>query len=407
MFKIGLILGLTAIFLAAVRAESQEADDPDQYVVQVLDQDQKLIGTGTVVSLSGLALTAKHILRDTTETGASNFYATVLVRFKNSAVFDPADVVTIHPFLDIAVLQIRGRSRPAMKVRLKTDGLSKGQDVTLIGHVLANGMLNDERSAKIDQLARHGHIVVSRGVREGTSGGPAIVDGRLIGIIRNTREDDRSTVVPIGLAVDYLRLMGIVFSEDGFARKADDITLLASRVTDYERILSDIQQDVSWKASVSRRPVQRGGQANLELAISFERKLEAQPLFDGKVTIGAVPIFAGDFSTLDSEKRLGFTYSDWLESGLVRFTNLGHDIGVIVGEYKKAPLPKLKLDDLYGFDIKAIISSIVGDSYIRQPRPLYICFSIRTKRPEDLMAASGVRCKEELNYVDRFLPIAY
>jgi hypothetical protein len=60
------------------------------------------------------------------------------------------------------------------------------------------------------------------------SGGPAIVNGRLIGVVRSTTEDS-TTVVPIGLALDYFHLMGIVFSDEGLSKSAAGEALVPPR----------------------------------------------------------------------------------------------------------------------------------------------------------------------------------
>src|SRR5262249_53574379 len=159
---------------------------------------------------------------------------------------------------------------------------------------------------KVDKVSRHGYIIAGRFVNKGTSGGPAIVDGRLVGVIRSSG-DDSSTIVPVSLAIDYLRLVGVVFFEEGLARRSDDISVLASRVQEYDRLLHEIQLDVAWTAGFMRPSQQGGNPQSSELLIAFDRKLEAQPQFKAKLTLGVVPLFDGpEFARVGLDKRHGF-----------------------------------------------------------------------------------------------------
>lgn len=392
---IGPRLLLSALIAAAalIPPVARSAEDLEQYVVEISSQDKALIGSGTVVSFSGLVLTAKHILRDTSEgEGSNNYFASVLVRFKEARDYVHADVIAMHPFLDIAVLEVRGAARPPMKISEKLDGLATQQDITLIGHVRATEALYETKATKIDKVSRHGHIIAGRFVNKGTSGGPAIKDGRLIGIIRNTREDS-STIVPIGLATEYLRLLGIVFKE-GLAEKVNDISVLASRVESYERILQEIQVDVTWHANLA---------ADHRLIVGFERKLRTQPFFTAKLTLGAVPLFqSSGFSVLTKEQRKGFTLAEWVENREVQL-NVKRFVDGVAGDYVGNGLRVLS-GELMGLDVKVMVSSIIGEGYIRPPKPFGICFGMKLQG--GIGKAPGAPCTEDFNYVDRFLPPA-
>jgi hypothetical protein len=328
------------------------------------------------------------------------------VRYKESDRYEQADVIAIHPFLDIAVLEVRGSARPGMKINEKLEGLATGQDITLIGHVIGQSPQSDQlyqvKSTKIDTVSRHGHIIAGRFVMKGTSGGPAIMDGRLVGVVRSSG-DDSSTIIPVALAIDYLRLVGIVFSEEGLARRADDISVLASRVQEYDRLLHEIQLDVAWSAAFT----QSAGQSapNGELLITYERKLQAQPLFRAKLTLGVVPLFRGDdFARLSPDKRRGFTLSNWIKDQAVRF-DAAQDLEGVLNEYRTGgDGVRARMVDLIGFDIKGQVASIVGDGFIRKRiDPFFVCFEIRIK---DASKSNGGRCREGLKYVDKFLPVA-
>jgi Trypsin-like peptidase domain len=376
---------------------AQEVDDPEQCVVEVRNENKILIGTGTVVSYDGLILTAKHVIIDHAESPEINFFAAVLVRFKNSNDYEAADVIAVHPYLDIAVLQLRRKAaQAAMRSLLTTDGLTEGQDVTLIGHVQRTEQLNVVKSAKIDQVALHGHLIVGRTARVGTSGGPVLVGGRLVGVVRSSG-DDQTTVVPIVRALDFLRLMGVRFSADGRAYKTDDIAVLATRVEKYERILQSIQLDVLWIAILSRP----ANQSDIELDISYKRQLEtAQPPFKARVSGGAGLIL----QNVTPDERFGFPLNERLDGTTVRFRNMDQEFDFI------AKREKVQRKDFTGLNIKAEVSSIDGEGFIKNlPPAIYVCFHVDIPpgwmlRQTTSLTATGAPCKDEMNYLDKYIP---
>jgi hypothetical protein len=111
----------SALVISSARAEEDTA--LQQHVVEILTQDKKLIGTGTVVSFTGLILTAKHILYDNGEGGAAapNYLTTVQVQFKDSMSLEQAELIAVHPYLDAAILKLHGASQTPLPAKLDTN----------------------------------------------------------------------------------------------------------------------------------------------------------------------------------------------------------------------------------------------------------------------------------------------
>src|SRR4051794_31334079 len=97
---------MTSLWSGRVLSDQESAannldDKLDSAVAEIYNQDKKLIGTGTVVSLSGMILTAKHILEDPDVGGSSaaSYLATVQVSFKGKKDYLDAELRAVHPFL--------------------------------------------------------------------------------------------------------------------------------------------------------------------------------------------------------------------------------------------------------------------------------------------------------------------
>ena len=374
-------------------------------VVEICTQDKKVIGTGTSISFSGLIMTAKHVLVDGSEAGghSPNYLLKVFVRRRMGAQYEVAELLTIHPFMDIAILVSRSAEAiPPMKIcRLKD--VAAGGEITLIGHRQVGNELYETKRTKIDEIDRHGHVIAGRMVAKGSSGGPAICGKRLIGVIRSTGAD-KTVIVPIEGALDYFKLRGVKFSEDGEAAESDDIAKLAGKVELYEQILSDIQMDVNWM--VRMNPIRNGSSLggplpdDMTLVIWYQQKLTAQPDFNTSIKIRAVPIFENpSFQSIARQKRHRFERTDWLVSQDQRFAKVvfdkfGMDIRALL---ERDYGPKgIIASEFRGFDILARIGSISGTGFIKRPEDQTICFKLRLDKTNyefnHPIEAVGTRC---------------
>jgi len=157
-------------------------------VFEIYTDDKKLIGAGTAISFSGLILTAKHILEDTNVGGNrnSNYLLSVNVQKRGSTKFVPARVIAVHPFLDMGVLEVGSVLEISAMEIGEPNGLTEGINVTLIGHDVDTNERHLAKTGNIDEISRNGKIVLGRGVPRGFSGGPVILDNKLIAVIEHT-----------------------------------------------------------------------------------------------------------------------------------------------------------------------------------------------------------------------------
>jgi hypothetical protein len=373
-----LLIGLVIAFPTGARAQPTPAnEDYRPYVVEIYSQSKELIGAGTSISFSGLILTAKHILEAAPEGGerSPNYRLNVLFRAHKNQEFREAELLVAHPFMDLAILIDRlGAPMQPMKIG-KSNELKRGERIIVIGHEQTRPPRTPElykvREGTVDEVNREGHIIVARGVEQGTSGGPAIYNGRLIGVVRSS-SIDRAKIVPIDDARDYLRLRGVPISEDGSAEVSDDIAKLAGKISQYERIIMDIQTDVGWTAEVTatwKRQDRTGFPEDFILRIWYDKKLASQPTFDARVSVTATPMFAGKaFKGLRNNKIKSFPRADWLlaNKGRIEFKNFGSDLKALLQRHYRRH--GIKPDDFRGFDIVAGIASISGEGFVRAPK---------------------------------------
>ncbi|UCF91499.1 MAG: trypsin-like peptidase domain-containing protein [Desulfobacterales bacterium] len=375
--------------------------------MEIYNQNKQLIGTGTSISFSGLILTAKHVLEDHGESGSRspNYFLKVMIRRYQRADYEKAELLAVHPYMDLAILVNRfGQPIPPVPIGgLK--GLKPNDTVMIIGHRKgqSDGELYKVITATIDEIDRHGHIILGRGVDRGTSGGPAIYRDRLIGVVRNSTID-RTTVVPVQSAWDYLKLMGVELTKEGLAIKTNHIAELASKAGKYEEILMDIQMDVNWFAEMS--PIRDKNDdptlfpKDVALKVWYQKKLSTQPSFNTLVSLDVTPVFSGQaFASRLSEERKTFLHSGWLlaAKGMLEFANLGMDIEVAADQhYSQFGIER---KDFVGFDIVGQIDSIQGQGFVRIPEKHHVCFSLRINDDSKLFPHSvrvnGFRCPED------------
>lgn len=383
-----------------------EPEDIKKSVVEIYNQNKELIGTGSSISFSGLIISSKHILEDTASGGsiAPNYLLKILVRQSESSIYEEAELLSIHPFMDIAILAKRGGAPiPPLSINNSID-LDIGTDIVIVGHRQSGNIIYKTKTAKIDEISRDGHIIASRMVERGTSGGPALCKNRLIGIIRSTGVD-YTTIVPIDRALDYFQLMGIKFSDEGYAYESDDIAKLASKAELYEQIITDIQIDYTWVAEI--KPIKSDGQTLMLtdktiIGIEISKKLSTQPNLEAKIELFAIPIFKNNQCIFSSDKkRVGFTRSEWLkydDNKRVEFDNIKKEVQGLIRKYENSN-PNFSIEDLSGLDLHSKISTMDGKGFIRRPSDIGVCFDFSSIDKEllniDYIRKSGFRCNFE------------
>jgi hypothetical protein len=202
--------------------------------------------------------------------------------------------------------------------------------------------------------------------------------------------------------------MGIFFGDTGVEFRTGDIAGLASKVERYERLLVQIERDLSWTAHLSEVKIPQSGTSNLRLVISFARKLQMQPILQGKVQISAVPHFRNDaFKELKLTDRLGFIRSEWTKDRSAQFDEIKKDLDGTIQDYYNERSIRLTVHQFDGFDLKALVHSISDTGYILPPRTLATCFAMRVSNAglplEAPISTNGANCGEDFSYVDNIL----
>jgi serine protease Do len=143
-------------------------------------------GSGFLVSADGLVVTNKHVVTDQA--------ATYTALTKNGEEY-PATLVAVDPFLDIAILRLRGNNFPYLELG-NSEALQLGQTVIAIGNALGEfrnsvsvGVISGlgrsitagDRAGRTEQLEQV--IQTDAAINPGNSGGPLInLAGEAIGV---------------------------------------------------------------------------------------------------------------------------------------------------------------------------------------------------------------------------------
>ena len=409
-----LLLGIALLALAAAfQGEPTFGQSLKDYTVEIRTQDEKLIGCGTSISFSGLILTAKHVLEDGTVSGGKspNYRLSVLIGRHQDTGLEPAKILAVHPFLDLAILELQSeRPIPAMQVGDPAE-LAVGDEVIVIGHDIDYAELYRLKPGSVDEVARNGKIVISRNAPRGTSGGPVIKGDKLVAVVESTTID-QITVVPFGeQARDYFELVGITI-EGGFASRSDSIAKLANRARTYEALLLDAQQDVAWFAEV--RSVENPA-TDLSIELSYRKRLSMQPDFWATIEGVLRPKFdPSHISLVAIEERIKVMHSGVLKSPDAPYV-VKDIVASLIGKIqahavqtgRPGPPPNLTPTDLVGFDLAAKVTMIganasdgKGPTFIDTPKPRHVCFSIRRDPSQpnfaDVGRVGNVACPEPL-----------
>jgi len=246
--------------------------------------------------------------------GTSTMRLGVQISFKDETKLLDAKLVAAHPYLDLAIVKIVGgdvSAWPALPVLLEHEGVKSKESVVIVGHKQEPKKLYVERKAEIDDSDVSGHIQVSRFVQKGTSGGPVIQDGKVLGVVVETDFREKTLVTPLWHAKDYFTIVGVAFLGEGYAKEQNTTADLIERVSSYEAVFTDILLDLDWSARLNLTGVvDPAGLKNGELGIGFDRKLRVQPMIDARLVLALGPTFAGQ--TERSPK--GIYRTMWLEA---------------------------------------------------------------------------------------------
>ena len=176
-----------------VGADLSVADIMDKVlpsVVQVLTNDAA--GSGFIIDESGLLVTNKHVVGENTRVG---------VRLSNYPGYF-AEVVDVHPVLDLAYVQIDSTlTFKPVEIR-DSDTVRIGEEVIVVGYpYFEDGEPTVSRG--IISAFRENRLQTDAALNPGNSGGPMFdAEGRAIGVVVSRVERDGDRIVTgIGFAI--------------------------------------------------------------------------------------------------------------------------------------------------------------------------------------------------------------
>ncbi len=167
----------TPIAACPRRSESVLPDDLPSTLRAVVEiQVGSLGGTGVIVSPDGWVLTAAHVIADAPE---------VWVRLDAGALL-PAEVHSLDPRSDLALVRIQGREHPCIPLRAAATKLELGSDVFAVNIAIGDNheptITRGVVSGFPEQEGRR-FIQTDASLNPGSSGGPLLSpDGSIAGI---------------------------------------------------------------------------------------------------------------------------------------------------------------------------------------------------------------------------------
>jgi len=295
--------GFALWLFATAAAWAQPGNQPEprglvRHVVAIYDKDDdhKLLGSGAVVSTTGLILTAKHILalEKLEHQSVPNLRVAVQVRAESNTALHPAELVAVHPIYDVAILKVDWPLK-VVPLYVGSRDLDETWSWTAIGHNAgaASPQLFFEKSGTSSELTvRAGRWVIDRFVATGMSGGPLIVGNTIIGVI--SFADNSAYIDPVTPALAYFNLLGVLSrplegdpKRRAFSDWEDHIGTLAMKVRDYEALLDRIQIDHQWYCRLERRGAGAGAgdEGNMVLVIGHRKRMNFQPEFEARLSL--------------------------------------------------------------------------------------------------------------------------
>ena len=172
------------------------------------------VGTGVIYSVTGLIITANHVVTGESATPSKHLTVTL-----PSGSVVTATVVGRDPATDIAVLRVKAQGLHPALFRTDLSGLGPGEFVVALGNVkilehpvtsgYVTALLHD---AKYDSLAGvHDAIESTVSLAPGNSGGPlADAEGRVVGLnVAELTGQKIGVTVPADLVISVVkRLIG-------------------------------------------------------------------------------------------------------------------------------------------------------------------------------------------------------
>ncbi len=368
--------------------DTSSAERLKQHVVAIFDESNNLLGSGAVVSTQGLILTAKHILEfNVVGQEAPAYRLSVKVKTNKDTEFRNAILVATHPHMDIALIHSPGGSR-IPPIFVGDVPKSASASWFAIGHPKGIGSnspkLFDSKSGNWSSLQNdHGRIKLGVAVDTGMSGGPLIVENKIVGVVSHTQTTN-AIIEPVKPALDHLRLLGFSANKQGLIIISDHVGRLAEKIEDYERILSEIQIDVQWMCQITGIWPTTAVQTlprEIELRIVNKKRLRSQPDMFARVEVDFQTYVrpSGASSKVKLTKKNDY---EWVKgkTNYAIFDKFDEELAAELASRHANLVGKTLL--IGPIEIEAFISTISGKGYIRRdPRPYRVCCTIPSLKP--------------------------
>ena len=354
------LIALTAAVCLAHKAYAQnefstKSEALKRHVVAILDDDNTYLGSGASLSAEGLVVTAKHILEvDVANQTAPNYMPTVNLVSHRETGARLAHLVAVHPYLDIALLDSpRGKPIPPLLIGKSSDmSVLDSDSWYVIGH--PSGVTLNQKFFKTENgewagiQIQNGLFEIPTGLDTGMSGGPFIVQDRILGVVSNAYGSS-AFVMPIEPALSFFSLLGFQSDGNGILEKKDHVGELTSKIHRYEEILGEIQVDRRWMCELSYSSREEGSNDSIPHKISMsvfsEKLLSSQPDLNARIVIKSnVTALSANIQANQQRWEIGeHTYYITEDSQTFEFKGFTTNLEQKVNELKDS---SLKLQDL-------------------------------------------------------------
>lgn len=192
------IYSIPAIEFIKTSAKLSSQEDIQSYkkaVVEISTGDSK--GTGFAISSDGYIITNNHVIEDA---------LTLSVVFPDNGMFK-GELIESFPDIDLAIIKVDGENLPYLTMENNYIP-NENESVYFIGNPLAfTGIANEGNILETALLSDWEQEVymMDAPVYRGNSGSPVInIDGKVIGIVFATMNDENYGRVGLFVPVDYL-----------------------------------------------------------------------------------------------------------------------------------------------------------------------------------------------------------
>jgi hypothetical protein len=221
------------------------------------------------------------------------------VRVLGNGNYEEARVLRIDRQVDLALLKVTTIAKfETLTVHDDITAAGAGiSDLCLAGYGLlktpvgAEAAENEFKSVPAhNNGTKYGYLLASQVVEPGYSGGPAMVNNALVGIIVRQYYANGTLIIPAAYIIDFLAPEGIVLNtQTGSFEQGVSLSSLQTRLTNdsnnilkLRKSLNKIMHSMPWESVVSTKPY--------ELILRAKRIFPDQPA-DGRLNVAICPIF--------------------------------------------------------------------------------------------------------------------